>query len=249
MNSILVKILTIFVLVSISTELKEMAVLTDHNFDTIIPYYERNNKKWLVIFHIPSCQYCVHSLKILQNDVLPKEEGETNFASVDCTKNIWTSMRFNITKLPYIVLIEGKEMYEFKMLVTEVNIKNFINEEKNVEDGLPLPPPVTTLEMAKKIISVILENMDIQLQKYVDKTPFKFKWRTIYSIILILISFFSCIYLESKLVNWCFGRHIDNRNRNNNENNTPEDKKEEENKTNTDKTKKTPSNKEKEKKD
>ena len=44
-----------------------------------------------------------------------EDEDEIEFGSVNLDKqsNVWLGVRFNITKIPFIILIENKRMYKY----------------------------------------------------------------------------------------------------------------------------------------
>ena len=50
-------------------------------------------------------------------------------------------------------MIEGNYMYEFNEMAAQSTLRSFITEEKNVEDRIPLPPPVSYFMMLKTVFS------------------------------------------------------------------------------------------------
>ena len=105
----------------------ELVELNDSNFDSTIQ--NGNNNRWLVLFYLQTCYHCTRAQDIL-NTTLELQEYENinniKFASIEVSKNPKCSVRFNITKIPYIVLVENKTMLELDSYVTEQKIFDFI---------------------------------------------------------------------------------------------------------------------------
>ena len=120
----------------------EIYELSDGNFDIVIQ--NGNNYRWFVLFYVSTCGHCRRAKKEIKA-VFDKKEYSSNlrFAQIETQSNVMTSIRFNITQIPYIVLMENNTMIEMTKYPNQNNIIDFIktNFTNNTEDEI-LPIPV-----------------------------------------------------------------------------------------------------------
>ena len=120
-------------------ESKNILELKGDNFDkiTTIP-----NTKWLIVFQGNDCFLCQITLKIISDKVIAeyKDDNKTNFGVVNCDDNFFICLRFNITKITYVVLIEDEKIYQFKASINKEELINFINREKEKDDLFNITP-------------------------------------------------------------------------------------------------------------
>ncbi len=183
---------------------KNILVLEGDNVDLSIKNSLEYNYKLFLIFHVRNCPYCTHALKVLKDQVIKHyddDEGNMFFGSIDLDNqaNIWLGLRFNITKIPYIILIENKKMYHFESQFEESLVVKFIDEEKNIEDALDVPEPVTFGKKFKIAVQELTERMQTML----DKFGIKLKWNNTMTHILLVIFFGAFVYVESKIFSKC----------------------------------------------
>ena len=128
--------------------------LTDNCFDNKVT--PTSNKKWFIVCYVDTCSYCEQMLRVLVKEVIPNYDNDNSiaFGSIDCNKNIWLSLRFNITHVPYSVLLdESKQyMYEFKSYSTAELINEFIESDKQEGDRIIIPKPYSYVQAIKTII-------------------------------------------------------------------------------------------------
>ena len=197
---ILIILITLFSNIS-ST--KKVMILEADQLDSQIKIASESNYKLFLLFYANNCQYCTMALKILKNQIVKnfEDEDEISFGSInlDEQKNIWLGLRFNVTKIPYAVLIENKRMYLFNYNFDEKAVINFINEEKNIEDALDIPEEMTFFWKLKSAMDELNENIEKILEKFgVNKT---FGMKLAYILIILAIILF--LYLENKLIDCC----------------------------------------------
>lgn len=197
---ILIILITLFSNIS-ST--KKVMILEADQLDSQIKIASESNYKLFLLFYANNCQYCTMALKILKNQIVKnfEDEDEISFGSInlDEQKNIWLGLRFNVTKIPYVVLIENKKMYLFNYNFDEKAVINFINEEKNIEDALDIPEEMTFFWKLKSAMDELNENIEKILEKFgVNKT---FGMKLAYILIILAIILF--LYLENKLIDCC----------------------------------------------
>ena len=96
---------------------KEIMMLEGDSFDLALQNSIEAKSKLFIIFYINNCPYRPHSLKVLKEKIINnyEDEDEINFATVnlDRQSNVWLGVRFNIIRIPFIILIENKKMYHF----------------------------------------------------------------------------------------------------------------------------------------
>ena len=182
---------------------KKVMILEADQLDSQIKIASESNYKLFLLFYANNCQYCTMALKILKNQIVKnfEDEDEISFGSInlDEQKNIWLGLRFNVTKIPYAVLIENKRMYLFNYNFDEKAVINFINEEKNIEDALDIPEEMTFFWKLKSAMDELNENIEKILEKFgVNKT---FGMKLAYILIILAIILF--LYLENKLIDCC----------------------------------------------
>ena len=178
-------------------------ILEADQLDSQIKIASESNYKLFLLFYANNCQYCTMALKILKNQIVKnfEDEDEISFGSInlDEQKNIWLGLRFNVTRIPYVVLIENKKMYLFNYNFDEKTVINFINEEKNIEDALDIPEEMTFFWKLKSAMDELNENIEKILEKFgVNKT---FGMKLAYILIILAIILF--LYLENKLIDCC----------------------------------------------
>jgi len=106
-------------------EKSEINILNDNNFDSLVKNGKDN--RWLIIFFIESCYHCERAIQVLKNILYKNQFSSVNnikFGQIDISKNSKTNFRFNITEVPYIILIENNSMIE---LIDYPNERNFLN--------------------------------------------------------------------------------------------------------------------------
>jgi hypothetical protein len=120
-------------------ESKNIIELKGDNFDklTTIP-----NTKWLIVFQGNGCFLCQVILNIISGSVITeyKDDNKTNFGIINCDDNFFICLRFNITTIPYVVLIEDDKIYQLKASINKDELINFINREKEKDDLFHITP-------------------------------------------------------------------------------------------------------------
>ena len=119
----------------------EIINLTDKNFDTYINNGKYN--RWLILFYIETCYYCEKAIQIL-NNILYKNKfkvvNNIKFGIIDVSINTQINFRFNISQVPYIILVENNSIVELNLYPNEKNLIDFIESNlSNFENILPLP--------------------------------------------------------------------------------------------------------------
>ena len=182
---------------------KKIVIIEGDNLDLAINNSRDSNFKLFLIFYVKNCPYCTRALKVLKDQVIKNfdEQEDIFFGSVDLDNqlNVWVGLRFNITKIPYIILIENNKMYHYESQFEESLVLKFINEEKNLEDGQGIPNPVTFM----KKFEVAVQELTERMQSILNKFGIKINWNN-YMTYILLISFLAFfVYVENKIIKGC----------------------------------------------
>lgn len=133
---------------------KRIIKLTDSSFDLRIN--NNNKKKWFIVFYTNTCAYCETTLHILENEILPHYENDTTieFGIINCNDNTWLPLRFNITYIPYSILIDisTQQMFEYKYYNTFDFITSFIDYEHINLNASSIPPKYTYITRTKILL-------------------------------------------------------------------------------------------------
>ena len=120
----------------------EMIELNDSNIDSIIKDGIYN--RWFILCYLETCYHCQRARQVL-DDILESGNypviNNIKFAQIEVQKNIKSNIRFNISKVPYIILVENNTMYELELYPSEKNLLNFIGTDfRNVTTDIkPFP--------------------------------------------------------------------------------------------------------------
>ena len=179
-------------------------LLEGDSFDKELQNSIEAKSKLFLIFYISNCPYCAHAIKVLKEDIIKnyEDEDEINFATVNLDKqsNIWLGVRFNITRIPYIILIEDKRMYLFQNQFEESVVLKFIEDEKNIEDSIDIPENVGIMNKANIIMHELTERIKKTMELLFDRFGIKIYWNNTMSYILLIVLLIFVIYLENKLI-------------------------------------------------
>ena len=202
-NPNLINFFTLILLFSFSLSTKKVMILEGQQLDSQIKLASQSNYKLFVIFYVNNCEYCKMALKTLKTQVIKnfEDEDEVSFGSInlDEQKNIWFGIRFNVTRIPYVILIEKEKMYYYQNAFEENLVMKFINEEKNIEDAFDIPDEITFFMKFKAAMNELAGKLEKILEKFgVNKT---YGIKVAY--FLIITGFISFIYLENKLLDSC----------------------------------------------
>ncbi len=148
-------ILAIEVLLCFSKIIKE---LNNESFNRLIENNKFNkNKKLLVVFYTNTCEPCMEALNVVNNKILEeyKYNSDIDFGKINCDlkENIWLNIRFNITRIPYIIIIKGNYYYELNSNYDKYELKSFINDNKDKKDLLVIPDDISIFQKRIYIIS------------------------------------------------------------------------------------------------
>ena len=178
--------------------------INDSNIDATIQYGVFH--RWLIIFYAETCKFCKQVKSILDKIIEDKNyinKNDIRFASLDIDYNLQTQIRFNITGIPLIVMVENNEMITYDMFPTEQNLINFIQTENFSEyrNFKTFPARLKYDEFIKKLIVFTLNYYVKQINDFLKKKKIPFKFTNtsflVYSIsiisFLMVVSFIAIV--------------------------------------------------------
>ena len=196
-------------LVSVNDELFN-AIISPKKIDEKIEKLSKNRllslkKKWLLIFYANNCLFCDKIIDRLNTDKKLikkiKQENEVNIGLVnlDLFENIWINIRLNITRVPYIILIDNDieinfrpHIYEYKTYFDEYQIINFINENKNIEDAIKIPDDFNNMNKILILLNYIVNNITYYFE---NKLGNLLNWDKNLSIVLLVFLLIIIFYI------------------------------------------------------
>ena len=148
----------VFLIIAINILLvlpKKIVELNNESFNRIVELNKyHKNKKLLIIFYSKNCYNCEEAINIISNEIIEryKYDDKIDFGMIDCDlrENIWLNIRFNISRVPYIILIKGNYFYELNSNYDKYELDYFINDIKEKKDLIQLPDDIDIFK--KRII-------------------------------------------------------------------------------------------------
>ena len=158
--------------------------LNDLTFELVIN--KGIDHKWFLMLYSETCGHCRmarENINLILNEI---QSNKTNisstytknlyFAEIEVTRNHYTSARFKISGVPYIVLIQNNSMYELNLYPNEKNLRDFIQTDfSKVKDELiPLPPRINLLKFAWQFIADAFAGVTMQINEILYYNDFGF---------------------------------------------------------------------------
>lgn len=189
----------------------EIQTITDANIDSTVGDGHGN---WLLLFYLDTCPHCKDALSVLNSLSTNSELDSENFilenlqiGKIECSSNNWSCMRFNITRVPYIIALQNDKLFEYQSYATEQRLLNFLKEEKLAENSLNIPPILGYLSILSKVyeeaIRVLNEQMQTLVHTYVG---LNFTWSTNHTIAMLILMLAMIIFIEYMIVFYFCGR-------------------------------------------
>ena len=153
--------------------------LNDITFDYII----RDGKiyRWFIIFYSRSCGHCKRAKKEISK-IFETYNNISNlrFAQIEAYQNTVTNIRFNISGVPYMILVENGSMFEMDLFPNYENLKDFIfTNFTEVEGDLkPIPRKVKFAYVAWVILKQTLDDVTNNFNIFLSNKGIKFQFNT-----------------------------------------------------------------------
>jgi thiol-disulfide isomerase/thioredoxin len=188
-------------------------VVNDSDFDATIQYGVFH--RWLIIFYAETCNFCKQIKSMIDKIIEDKNyinKNDIRFASLDIDYNLQTQIRFNITGIPLIVMVEDNKMITYDMFPNEKLLIEFIqtdnfSEYRNVKT---FPARLKYDEFIKKLIIFSLNYYVGQINNFLDKKkiPFKFTNTSFLVYSISIVSFLMVVFFIAIIKCCCSGKSI-----------------------------------------
>jgi len=174
--------------------------INDENFDLIIKGGKTND--FLILFTVKKCQICNQIIKLLEetSEIYSNENSNLTFKKLDIIESGWTSLRFNLERLPNLIYVsQGKYAIYPNENFTDLDVRNFI-EDKN-KNWMRLPKKVGYLYLIMKTFR-LLSYMISQKYSFWDENYY---WALIVGFILVFV------FVEYIIIKYCCRRSNKNK--------------------------------------
>ena len=175
--------------------------LNNNNFDSYVK--NGNENRWLLIFYAESSSYCRGTKSLIDKIIEEKKYKNINnikFGSVDIDRNLKLQMRFNITGIPVVLLVENNKMLELSNIPIEENLIKSIEIETLVNDKFTLkdfPQDINIIELFRRLLSFTLKYLSTIINSYLK--DYKINYELGDNIIFMLLVF-SCSAVSSLIL-------------------------------------------------
>ena len=182
---------------------KKILELNNESFNKLLEQHKYDkNKKLFLVFYTKNCKNCKEAINVI-NDIIDKYKYDKaiDFGKVDCDlrENIWLNLRFNITRIPYIILIvNGNIFYELNSNYDRFEISHFINDAKNNKDSLKIP---NDIDIYKKRIIVL--NYTINYIRQFFKYHFNINISKNFIIFILILLLLTFLYIIIDVLKYC----------------------------------------------
>ena len=178
--------------------------LNDLNFDHLI----RDGKiyRWFILFFSKTCGHCRRAKKEINKIFQEFKNNETlRFAEMEAYDNTLTNVRFNITGVPYIIIVENKSIYELDLFPNYDNLKNFIftNFSEVEEELKPLPKKVRFTYVAWVIFKQTLDSITGSFNNLLKRKGINIKFNSYVFILTVLSLIIICCFGMVKCCVYC----------------------------------------------
>lgn len=209
MKSIILYLLIFFNFFNVFKSHLKIHELTDSDFESKVNYGKDN--QWLLVFYLESCPHCINAKNAINKYSQNLSDDVLKIGYIECNGNIFTCLRFNVTKVPLILLAQNETMFELNQYPSENNIKNFISEEKFKESEIDFPKSFGYIEIIFKVIQETILALNVTMKHFLyDKFGIKFDWGSEHTAILLFILFIFIFIVEYLIVSFFFNKRSKN---------------------------------------
>ena len=182
----------------------EIYELNDMIFDL---YIEKGEKyRWFILFYLRTCGYCRKAKKEIEKIFKNYTNTKTRFAELEIDDNVMSNVRFNISGVPHIILVENNKMLTLEKYPNEKNLIEFLNTSFNdVKDEIvDFPKKITFAYVVWTMFKQQMQELGNYISQLIEKNTgkeVKIKgWHIMFFgfIIIILLC-----YLEFLLLSKC----------------------------------------------
>ena len=178
--------------------------LNDLIFDHVI----RDGKiyRWFILFYSKACGHCRNAKKEIKKIFENYKNNKTlRFAEIEAYDNSLTNVRFNITGVPYMILVENNSIYEMDLFPNYDNLERFIktNFTEVEEEIKPLPKKVKFYYVAWVIFKQTLESITNSFNNLLKRKGINIKFNPYIFILTVLLVIILCCFGCVKCCIYC----------------------------------------------
>lgn len=176
--------------------------------DLFFDYMIRDGKiyRWFILFYSKTCGHCMRAKREIKKVFEElKSNDSLRFAQIEAYDNTMTNVRFNITGVPYIIIVENNTMHELDLYPNYENLKKFIfTNFSEVKDELkPFPKKVRFHYVAWVIFKQTLDSVTASVNKFLTKKNIKIQFNPYAFILTVLITIIACCFGCVKCCIYC----------------------------------------------
>ena len=176
--------------------------------DLFFDYMIRDGKiyRWFILFYSKTCGHCMRAKREIKKVFEELKSNDTlRFAQIEAYDNTMTNVRFNITGVPYIIVVENNTMYELDLYPNYENLKKFIfTNFSEVKDELkPFPKKVKFHYVAWVIFKQTLDSVTSSVNRFLKKKNIKIQFNPYVFILTVLITIVTCCFGCVKCCMYC----------------------------------------------
>lgn len=171
--------------------------VTDTSFD-----YETSDKetKWFLFFYKENCKICNEVYSMINSIMKLYIDKPVGFCSIDSLNNPWLNLRFNVTYLPKILLLENNLMYKFHSSYNEKNLVNFIDKKKPLEYSFTIPKGAKIRYVLSLYIPIVSHKINLTMQLILNKFHIPLTWNKYYTLFFLFIFSVLLSFILIKLI-------------------------------------------------
>ena len=167
--------------------------LMSSNFDSLVQ--GGNQGRWLILFYAESCNFCKKLKAIIDKIIEEKNYKSVNnirFGSIDLDVNLFLQIRFNISGIPYVLMIENNKMVEVPNFPDEKNIIKYIETEDfdSFTGIIDFKPDISFYEFIKNLTVNSLSYLTKKTNKFLKKYNINYELGMKSCFILVFLSSF-----------------------------------------------------------
>ena len=165
--------------------------------DLIFDHLIRDGKiyRWFILLYSKTCGHCMRAKKEIKKIFEEQKNNNTlRFAEIEAYDNTLTNVRFNITGVPYIILVENNTLLELDLYPNYENLKKYIfTNFSEVKDEIkPLPKRVKFHYVAWVIFKQTLDSVTSSFNNFLKRKGIKIQFNPYAFILTVLLTIIVC---------------------------------------------------------
>ena len=176
--------------------------------DLFFDYKIRDGKiyRWFILFYSKTCGHCMRAKREIKKVFEELKSNDTlRFAQIEAYDNTMTNVRFNITGVPYIIVVENNTMHELDLYPNYENLKKFIfTNFSEVKDEIkPFPKKVKFHYVAWVIFKQTLDSITASVNNFLKRKNLKIQFNPYVFILTVLLTIIICCFGCVKCCIYC----------------------------------------------